>query len=929
MRLPILTKVASVSMLFLFFLTGLNAQTNVFDDVISVSPDHTALTIALQQEGLDAALQDPSATYTVFAPTDAAFNDLAAALGTDIAGLLDLPNLTDILLYHVLNVTVPAADVTNGAVVQPLSMTNTLKLTKTSMGSVFANHAMVNAPDLTTDNGVVHSVEAVLLPFETVVDVAIDNGFTSLTTAVATAELLPALTNPLAQFTVFAPTDAAFDDLAAALGTDIAGLLALPNLADILLYHVLGGEVPSSAVSNGLIAQPLSPTNTLKFTVTSGGGVFANQAPISGFDVEADNGVVHILDAVVLPVETVADVAIDNGFTSLTTAVVTAELLPALTNPLAQFTVFAPTDEAFDNLAAALGTDIAGLLALPNLADILLYHVLAGEVPSSAVTNGLIAQPLSPTNTLKFTVTSGGGVFANQAPISGFDVEADNGVVHILDAVVLPVETVADVAIDNGFTSLTTAVVTAELLPALTDPLAEFTVFAPTDQAFDDLAAALGTDISGILALPNLADVLLYHVLGAAVPSSGVSNGLIVDPLSPTNTLKFTVTSGSEVFVNQAPISGFDITADNGVVHILDAVVLPVETVADVAIDNGFTSLTTAVVTAELLPALTDPLAEYTVFAPTDQAFDDLAAALGTDIAGILALPNLADVLLYHVLGAEVPSSGVTNGLIVDPLSTTNTLKFTVTSGSEVFVNQAPISGFDVAADNGVVHILDAVVLPVETVVDVAIDNGFTSLTTAVVTAELLPALTDPLAEYTVFAPTDEAFDDLAAELNTDIAGILALPNLADILLYHVVAGTVLSTDLTNGTVTTLNGDDVTVDITGDVMINDATVTTADVTADNGVVHIINGVLVPGGPVATTSVIAENITMFPNPAFNEIRFVTETSVEYEIFNVSGAVVKRGISDDGTVEVAELQQGNYFIRIIEDEKISIGKFIKVD
>ncbi|MCB0706672.1 MAG: fasciclin domain-containing protein, partial [Saprospiraceae bacterium] len=581
-----------------------------------------------------------------------------------------------------------------------------------------------------------------------------------------------------------------------------------------------------------------------------------------------------------------------------------------------------------DDLAAALGTDIAGLLALPNLADVLLYHVLGATVPSSAVSNGLIAQPLSSTNTLKFTVTSASDVFVNQAPITGFDITAANGVVHILDAVVLPVETVVDIAIDNGFTSLTAAVATAELLPALTNPLAQFTVFAPTDAAFDDLAAALGTDIAGLLALPNLADVLLYHVLGATVPSSAVTNGLITQPLSTTNTLKFTVTSTSDVFVNQAPITGFDITADNGVVHVLDAVVLPVETVVDIAIDNGFTSLTTAVVTAELLPALTDPLAEFTVFAPTDAAFDDLAAALGTDIAGLLALPNLADVLLYHVLGAEVPSSAVSNGLIAQPLSTTNTLKFTVTSTSDVFVNQAPITGFDITADNGVVHVLDAVVLPVETVVDIAIDNGFTSLTTAVVTAELLPALTDPLAEFTVFAPTDEAFDNLAADLGTDIAGILALPNLADVLLYHVVAGTVLSTDLSNGTVTTLNGADVTVDITSGVMINNSNVTTPDVLADNGVVHIIDAVLVPG-PVSTNAVIIENIALFPNPASNEIRFNTTSSVEFEVISVSGSIVKRGVSADGLVDISALQQGNYFIRFIEGEKISLGKFSKID
>jgi transforming growth factor-beta-induced protein len=184
--------------------------------------------------------------------------------------------------------------------------------------------------------------------------------------AVVKAELVPALSNPLTQFTVFAPTDAAFTALATALNTDINGLLALPNLADVSeISRVLGSAVKSAQITNGQIVQPLSSSNTLKLTLTSTGSVFVNQAQVTTADVTADNGVVHVLDNVVLPSKTVVDVAIDNNFTSLVAAVVKAELVPALSNPLAQFTVFAPTNAAFETLAKALGTDLAGLLANP------------------------------------------------------------------------------------------------------------------------------------------------------------------------------------------------------------------------------------------------------------------------------------------------------------------------------------------------------------------------------------------------------------------------------------------------------------------------------------------------------------------------------------------------------------------------------------
>ena len=83
---------------------------------------------------------------------------------------------------------------------------------------------------------------------------------------------------------------------------------------DVLTYHVLGSRVMSGDVTNGAIVQPLSTTNTIKMTVTSDGNVFANQSNIVAVDVESDNGVVHVLDQVILPVETVVDIALDNGF---------------------------------------------------------------------------------------------------------------------------------------------------------------------------------------------------------------------------------------------------------------------------------------------------------------------------------------------------------------------------------------------------------------------------------------------------------------------------------------------------------------------------------------------------------------------------------------------------------------------------------------
>ncbi len=419
--------------LSLMLSTGSFAQT-VYD-VIAGSPDHTSLRAAIDAAGLDGALQLPTATYTVFAPDNAAFVDFADELGVTVADLLLLPtaDLQAALLYHVLDTEVGAAGVTNGLIATPLNPANTLKLTVDG-SAVYVNQAQVNAADLQGSNGVVHSIDAVVVTNETVADVAIDSpAHTTLVAAVVEARLLPALTNPWSSLTVFAPTDDAFTAALTALGITAGDLLASPDLANILLYHVLGAEVVSGDLTNGQIATPLNASNTLKVTI-DGANVYVNQAQVTTADIAADNGVVHVLNGVVLPGETVADVAIDSpAHTTLVAAVVEARLLPALTDPFTQLTVFAPTDDAFTAALTALGITAADLLASPDLVDILLYHVVAGTVLSTDLTNGPVTALSGGTLTVDLTM----GVMINNANVTTADLTAANGVVHVIDAVLL------------------------------------------------------------------------------------------------------------------------------------------------------------------------------------------------------------------------------------------------------------------------------------------------------------------------------------------------------------------------------------------------------------------------------------------------------------------------------------------------------------
>merc|ERR1719343_1230119 len=192
--------------------------------------------------------------------------------------------------------------------------------------------------------------------------------------------------------------------------------------------------------------------------------------------------------------------------------------------------------------------------------------------------------------------------------------------------------------------------------------------------------------------------------------------------------------------------------------------------------------------------------------------------------------------------------------------TTLNGDDITVDLSDGVKINESTVTTADVKASNGVIHVIDSVLVPAdvdvtafltkcknEDITTVATSNGsFDTLVAALGAGDLVEALSFPNGPFTVFAPTDDAFASLPEGLVTCLLKTDNKDTLADILKYHVVSGKVMSTDLSNGmTETTLNGDDITVDLSDGVKINESTVTTADVKASNGVIHVIDSVLVP------------------------------------------------------------------------------------
>ena len=425
---------------------------------------------------------------------------------------------------------------------------------------------------------------------------------------------------------------------------------------------------------------------------------------------------------------TILEVAQSAGdFETLLTAVEAAGLESTLADANGEFTVFAPTDEAFEALPD--GT-LDSLLADPEqLSNILLYHVIVDSAVASDTALSLVGTTQVMANGEKLALTlRGDALYLNESVVIETDIEASNGVIHVIDAVLTPVMipepqgSIVDIALSTpDLTTLVAALQAADLVGTLADEAATFTVFAPTDDAF----AALGEDtIATLLSdTESLTDVLLYHVVGGAAADSIDATSRYGDVLTMANEDEVAVDiREGELFVNEARVVIRDIPATNGIIHVIDAVLLPESkagiaasrTIGDIAsADPRLSTLATVLEAAGLVLTLADETATFTVFAPTDAAF----AALGEDtILELLGdITTLADILAYHVIADQTVDANTAINLSGSDVEMLNgdTVSVSV-EGDVLYINDSAVIVAGISAANGVIHIIDTVLSPPE-----------------------------------------------------------------------------------------------------------------------------------------------------------------------------------------------------------------------
>lgn len=258
-----------------------------------------------------------------------------------------------------------------------------------------------------------------------------------------------------------------------------------------------------------------------------------------------------------------------------------------------------------------------------------------------------------------------------------------------------------------------------------------------------------------------------------------------------------------------------------------------------------FNTLATALTKADLVDALQGP-GPFTVFAPTDEAFAKLPAGTLESLLKPENKSKLQAILKYHVAAGKTKAEKVVKLPGLTSLEGQR-FDFTISEG-KVKVDNANVIKTDVKASNGVIHVIDAVILPASDNIVTTASNAkkFNTLLAAAKAAGLAEVLSND-GPFTVFAPTDEAF----AALGDTVSELLEPANkekLASILKYHVVSGRVYSdAAVSAGTAKTLEGHPIMIKAKGDhVMINEAKVVKADLDASNGVIHVIDKVLIPG-----------------------------------------------------------------------------------
>ncbi|KAM4620973.1 periostin-like isoform 2-T2 [Polymixia lowei] len=500
------------------------------------------------------------------------------------------------------------------------------------------------------------------------------------------------------------------------------------------------------------------------------------------------------------------------------------------------FTMFAPSDDAWELLDPEVRSALIGNVNI-ELYNALHFHMVNRRLLTKDLKNDMTVTSMYNDQGLYINHYSNGIVTVNCARIIHGNQVATNGVVHVIDRVIRAVgNTIKDVLdVREELSSFNAAAVASGVIEKLGQP-GHYTLFAPTNDAFEKLSSGYLERIMGDKAV--IAALVNYHLLNSVQCSEAIMAGSVYET-AEGSTIEIGCDGDSLTVNGIKMVLKKDIVTSNGVIHLIDKVLVPNSAKEVMELVGESQSMFSDMVSELGLSAAMGPETEYTLLAPLNTAFTDKVMSMDQSLLKVM--------LENHILKLKVTLGELYNGQLLETLAG-KLLRVFIYRTAVCIENACMVRGSK-EGSNGALHLMNTLIKPAKTTVyEILVTDGRFKVFLSLMESAGLIELLKQEGSYTVFAPTDDAFDGLSEE---DFALLTSDMNaLRTILLYHFSNGVFINGGLEGGVTNLLKsiqGNNLQVlSVNNSIHVNSVDVPDNDVMATNGVIHVVKNILYPG-----------------------------------------------------------------------------------
>uniref|UniRef100_A0A4X2LJY2 Periostin n=1 Tax=Vombatus ursinus TaxID=29139 RepID=A0A4X2LJY2_VOMUR len=575
------------------------------------------------------------------------------------------------------------------------------------------------------------------------------------------------------------------------------------------------------------------------------------------------------------------------------------------------FTFFAPSNEAWDNLDSDIRRGLESNVNV-ELLNALHSHMVNKRMLTKDLKNGMIVPSMYNNLGLFINHYSNGVVTVNCARIIHGNQIATNGVVHVIDRVLTQIGTsIQDfLEAEDDLSSFRAAAITSDLLEALGRD-GHFTLFAPTNEAFEKLPRGVLERIMGDKVASEA--LLKYHILNTLQCSEAIMGGAVFETLEG-NTIEIGC-DGESLTVNGVKmVNRKDIVTNNGVIHLIDQVLIP-DSAKQVIELAGKQQTTFTDLMAQLgLASRLKPDGEYTLLAPTNNAFTDDTLSMDQHLLKL--------ILQNHILEVKVGLNELYNGQHLETLGGKKLRVFVYRTA--ICIENACMLRGSKQGRNGAIHVFQEIIKPAEKSLHETLkqDKRFSIFLNLLEAADLKDILTQP-GEWTLFVPTNDAFKGLTNEEKEIL--IRDKNALQNIILYHLTPGVFIGKGfepgVTNILKTTQGSKIFLKGVNNTLLVNEVKSKESDVMTTNGVIHVVDKLLYPADIPVGNDQLLEILNKLIK--YIQIKFVRgSTFKEIPVTVYSPEIKYTRISSGNVGETEETLK-----KLLQEEVTKVTKFIE--